>query len=196
MQIRFKRTEVRLDFSFILVLSLMLLLCKEKTILICLLSSSLHEAGHLFMMKLCGVEVKSVNFGAFGVRIERVYSSASYKSEILIALGGIFVNLLIMLIGSIFWLLTKRKDALVISVINGFIALFNMIPIETLDFGKALSFALLMKKDEETAARLTEKISLVFTVIFLISTILYTAFVGFNVSLIAVSVYLMLAPSV
>ena len=92
-------------------------------------------------------KVISVTFGSFGVRIERqLTQSLSYKKEAVIALGGIGVNFVIASLSAIHYLLYGSDFTFKLSAVNVIIALFNMIPIDTLDMGRVLRYTLLCIK--------------------------------------------------
>lgn len=186
-----KDTQYKIDFTFSLTVTLMLLLCKEDTVIISLLSSGLHEMGHLYFMFLFRQRVNSVTFGAFGVRIDRQMSAAlSYKKEAVIALGGILVNFIIAFTGILFYYLWGSIFALKLTAVNIIIALFNMIPLDTLDIGRVLRYTLLCSIDENKCDRILTVISSVCVNLLAGISIFYSLTVGFNPSLIATSVYL------
>ncbi len=186
-----KDTQYRVDFTFGLTVTLMLLLCSEDTIFICLLSSMLHETGHLLFMYAFGQKVESVTFGAFGIRIQR-YSSCvlSYKKEAVIAFGGILVNFLIAFFSCLYYYLQGSSFALKLMGVNIIIALFNMIPIEVLDMGRVIRYILLTFAEESRCDRILRIISVIFVNALATATIFYSVFIGINVSLIAVTLYL------
>lgn len=192
MQIDFHRTRLRLDFSFALVTTLMLIFFDERIVLISVVSSLLHEFGHLFMMKLCKEKIEKVVFGAFGVRIEKyAFSGISYKKEIVIALSGILVNLVLFFIGSAVYCETRSETAFTLAAVNLFIALMNSLPLGSLDMGKAVNYALLMHISEERSQRICRIISSVFCALFIVFTFFYCILVKVNFSLIAVCIYLL-----
>lgn len=194
MRLKFTETEIRLDFSFVLVSTLMLIFCNQKIVLISVASSMLHECGHLVAMHLCGERPQRVVFGAFGVRIEKyAFSGVSYKKEVFIALGGIAVNFILCALCFVLYGFTQSITALCGGIINIFISLMNMVPVRALDMGRAINFVLLSKKSEAEAQRISDVISLVFCVIFLVFTVFYSVCVKVNISLIAVSIYLCLS---
>ena len=169
----------------------MLLLCKEETVIISLLSSMLHETGHLAVMFLSGQKVNSVTFGAFGVRIDRQITTAiTYKKEALIALGGVAVNFVIAIFGAIHYYLSGNLFSLKLTAVNIIIAVFNMIPIDTLDMGRVLRYTLLCSIDENRCDRILSIISAVFVNLLAIGCLGVNLFIGFNPSLIIVTVYL------
>ena len=184
-------TKLKIDFTFALTVSLMLLLCKQDTVIISLLSSCLHEIGHLFFMYIFHQKINSVTFGAFGVRIERQMTSAvSYKKEAVIALGGILVNFIIAGTGAIYYYVAGDSFSLRLTAVNIIIAIFNMIPLDTLDMGRVLRYTLLNKVDENKCDRILTVISVVFVNFILIVCIAFNMLIGFNLSLVIVTAYL------
>ena len=191
MLVEIKGTEIKLTFSFVFVLSLMLIFCDENIVLMCMAASLLHEGGHLFFVKLFGERILSICFGAFGVRIERSGSvSLPYKQEAFVALGGIIVNFLLAFLSIMYYYLMKSYTALMFFLINILIALFNCIPLYVLDMGRALRYFLLISFNEEKSEKILSVISLVFVNVLAVVCCLYSAFFSVNVSLIAVTVYL------
>lgn len=191
MTVIINETPYKIDFTFSLTVTLMLLLCKEETVIISLLSSMLHETGHLAVMFLSGQKVKSVTFGAFGVRIDRQITTAiTYKKEALIALGGVAVNFVIAIFSAIHYYLSGNLFSLKLTAVNIIIAVFNMIPIDTLDMGRVLRYTLLCSIDENRCDRILSIISAVFVNLLAIGCLGVNLFIGFNPSLIIVTVYL------
>ena len=184
-------TRYRVDFTFSLTVTLMLLFCQEDTVIICLMSSLFHEAGHIALMHLFHQKITDVTFGAFGVRINRLSTAnLSYKKEAIIAFGGIGINFLIAFAGIIYYYLSGSDFALKLTAVNVFIALFNMIPIDTLDIGRVLRYTLLYSIDEDKCDRILSVISLIFINLLAVICFSYTILIGFNLSLITVTLYL------
>ena len=184
-------THYKIDFTFGLTVTLMLLLCKEETVIISLLSSFLHEIGHLMLMHIFRQRVDKVTFGAFGVRIDRQYTTAlSYKKEAIIAFGGIMMNFIIAISAFIHYYLWDSDFSLKLMAVNIIIAIFNMIPIETLDMGRVLRYTLLCNADENLCDRILSTTSMISVNILAVVCLLYSLFIGFNPSLITVTVYL------
>ena len=192
MKLNFKGIKVEFGFSFVLITTLMLLFFEERIVLLSVLSSVLHECGHLLMMKLCSEKIERVVFGAFGVRIEKyAFSGISYLKETAIALGGILINLILLLLALSVYYIKESGTALIFGLINLLIALMNSIPIGSLDMGKAVKFLLLLRTDEEKAEKISEIISILFLIVFSMFTVFYCVLIKFNFSLIAVCIYLL-----
>ena len=93
-----------------------------------LFSVGAHEAGHLLMMRCLHIPVLGLRGSLGGLEI--LTSPLSYRQEILVALPGPGVNLLL-------FLLTKKSYPL-IALINGVLFLYNMLPVYPLDGGRIL----------------------------------------------------------
>ncbi len=192
MQLELKRTRVEFSVSFVIVVTLMLLFFDEKIVLFSVASSLLHECGHLLAIRLCGEKLQKVVFGAFGLRIERfAFSKTSYKNEILIAIGGIAVNCVLFLVAVMIFSFTRNEAILIFGIINLMIALFNSIPLKSLDMGRAVYYLLLARFSDEKAERIIWTISLIFALFFLVFTVFYCVLINVNFSLIAVLIYLL-----
>ncbi len=190
MQIKLNRTRVDITFPFAAVVTLMLLLCDEEIVMMSLFSSFFHEEGHLFFMLLFGEAPSRVCFGAFGIRIERDGGRAlASKKEAAVALGGIAGNCLLFVCGFVFYSIYNSMWATKLMAVNFFIAAFNMLPVRMLDFGRCLECLFSGSEKGERALSLLS----VFTAAAIgACCILYNVFVSLNVSLIAVSIYIIL----
>lgn len=193
MQVSFKKTVVSITFPFVAVVTLMMVLCEEKIVLISLFSSFLHELGHLFFMLLFSAEPSLVSFGAFGIRIERRAGPIlSYNKEAFIALGGIFANCLLSLCGIILYTVCKSDFGAQLFYVNLLIAAFNMLPVRLLDCGKCLECVFGSLMSLEKSEKLLDIISGMTVVFITLLCVLYNIFVSFNISFIAVCVYIIL----
>ncbi len=190
MQIELNKTRVDITFPFAAVVTLMLLICDEETVLMSLFSSLFHEAGHLFFMLLFGDAPSLICFGAFGIRFEKdALSCLSRKKEAAVALGGIAGNCLLFICGLVFYFIYNSMWAAKLMAVNLFIAAFNMMPVRLLDFGRCLEC---LFSDKPSFERILSLLSLFTAVTVGIGCILYNVFVCINVSMIAVSVYVIL----
>lgn len=190
MTVEFGSAELRLRFSFAAIVTLMLLFCDEKIVLMSLFSSLIHESGHLILMCLFGEKIHYVELSLFGMRIEKQSSLLSYGKEALIAMGGIILNFLFSLFGFVMYLASKSTDFLFFAVVNGFIALINMIPVKVLDFGRCIHAVLSGRYEEEKSERIMDVLSIACTLILCVICVIYCIMVKVNLSLIAVTVYL------
>lgn len=191
MTIHLNKTDIRLRFSFFACFALMLLLCDGKIALICFCSSMLHEGGHLFFMLIFSQRVRAVTLSAFGVRIDREGEALlSYKKAALIALGGVAVNFLLCAVSAAVYCAFKKEEAAASFFVNLFLALLNLMPANKLDMWNALYCFLMTKNSEEKTQKLLSAFSAATVILFCAFCVLYFAFIGFNVSLLAVCIYL------
>lgn len=192
MQLELEKTRIEFGISFVIVVTLMLIFFNEKIVLFSVFSSLLHECGHLFAIRICGERIERVVFGAFGLRIERqAFSNTPYKNEVIIALGGIAVNCVLFIASVLTFGLTKTETVLIFGIINLFIALFNSLPLKSLDMGRAVYFLLLIRFPDEKAEQISWTISLIFALCMLVFTVFYCVLIKLNFSLIAVCIYLL-----
>lgn len=184
-------TRIKIDTSFAVLICLMLIFCRKRIVLISLFSSLCHESGHLIAMYFFGDTPERVTVSAFGMSIDRKNGILSYKSEALIAMGGIIVNVIISAVCFLVYAFCAKDIFAQIAIVNVFIALINMVPIGMLDFARAINSLLLMKQDMKKTQKICDTLSLVSLVFFLLFSIIYNVFIKVNLSLIAVTVYLL-----
>ena len=109
-----------------------------KNALIIFLIVIIHELGHVFFIKILGYEIESINIYPFG-GITKVNKdlNAPLKQEIIIALGGIFNQILIYLF--LFMPIFSNTTKNIIFNYNTSIIMFNLLPIIPLDGSIILS---------------------------------------------------------
>lgn len=182
--------QLRIRFPFAAIITLMLVFSDEKIVLMSLFASLIHESGHLLLMLFFGDRINYIELGIFGMRIEKEGTVLSYKKEALIAMGGILLNFICVLLSLTGFFLTEKEAFAAFAVVNGFVALINMLPVRILDFGRCLKCLLNEKYSEEKSDRIMMLLSAAFTVVFSTVCIIYCIFVSLNFSFIAVSLYL------
>ena len=99
-----------------------------------LLSSFLHETGHIISAKLCGARIASVTLGIGGAEI-KMHGITSYRDDAVISSGGIVCNLL-------FFALFSTHS---FGIHNLIYALLNGLPVCGLDGGRVLRSVLMMR---------------------------------------------------
>ncbi|MCD7728182.1 MAG: hypothetical protein LUH57_07555 [Ruminococcus sp.] len=125
-----KNTDIVICFSFVAVVTLCVLLYNEQIIIISVLSSLLHECGHIVAMKVSGVKIKELRLYGGGAKISAENGFISVKRELFIAFSGVAVNLILCVL---FYKLFPLVFAVNLSIL-----IFNLLPIGTLDGARAL----------------------------------------------------------
>ena len=106
MKFRIKGVHLIIDYYFIAVLTLSLVVFRNESILMCFAFCILHELGHLTAMLLFGERVKKITLGYFGMKIDCSGTIMPVLSETVIAAAGPTVNLILAVL---FFLLYKRQ---------------------------------------------------------------------------------------
>ena len=96
------------------------------------LSALCHELGHLGALRLAGAEVEKLRLTAFGAEIKADTCYLPYGREVLCILAGPAVNLLLALI------LARIAGDYALAGANLLLGVFNLLPIPSLDGGRAL----------------------------------------------------------
>ncbi len=156
------KCQVKIEFSFLLIVAFSLLL-NINSIIELLIFSSLHEAAHILTLLLFGFCPDSVTLAFYGIGMKHS-AKMSANREALFLLSGTAVNL-------IFALLNVCRE------INFALFFINILPVYPLDGGRALSLFIHGKP---------LYIISFFTVLLLI---IYSVFT-INISLLLITVYL------
>ncbi|MDR1805756.1 MAG: site-2 protease family protein [Clostridium sp.] len=191
MRVKVSRCTVDLQFLFAAAVTLMLIFDTGGTAALGLASCVAHELGHLVCLLYFGEQPRSVRLGAFGMRIERTGAvMLNLRQECALALAGPGVNLLLALIFAVI----RGENAQAFrqaALVNLGIALFNLLPIESLDGGRALYYLLCAgKADEEKARKICSVLSVIVLLPLICLGVALLVASGYNFTLLLVSVYL------
>ena len=155
MELEIRGIRIRIGFSFFWVLAILLCFDFRQEIRLALAFSVLHEFGHLTAIIISGRRPKLIGFGLFGMTIvRRSDMSCNYSAEIFTALAGPLVNVLF---SSIFYCAFKSSGKPVFMTafaVNFLIAAFNLMPVFSLDGGRALECTLKMCFEAQKAERI------------------------------------------
>lgn len=186
----------RVIFSVYFLVMITCMLALDSTILtaLALFCVAIHEMGHGFFLWLFRVRVTEISFHLFGVEIQTDgRDRLSYRQETLLALGGIFANLLLCGVMNVLHCLQIwRNQAQAVFSMSLFLALFNALPIGSLDGGRALEALVCMHSTPQWA----EKILQICSAVLLIPAGIYAFWLLIhvhNVTLLAAVVYLMVS---
>jgi Zn-dependent protease len=113
-------------------------------VVVCLVVSVLlHELGHAYVARRCGVGVRGITLELLGGFTEMDHDAPTPRSEAAIALAGPAVSLLLALVGGLALPITDRGTvagdlAFQFAASNALVAVFNGLPGLPLDGGRAL----------------------------------------------------------
>lgn len=193
MQFKCRGVTVSIGFPFAAAVTLMFLYDTSGTAAISVCAALLHEIGHLLCLFWYGETPQSLKLGLAGMEIVRAKGQKlSFHQEIVVSLAGPLINLaLFALLAALSgWSEGERERMMEAAMVNLMLALFNLLPVSTLDGGRALYFFLCRFCTAPAAQRVVTVCSIV--------CLLPCAFIGFflllqsgyNFSLLLVTVYL------
>ena len=171
---RFRKLTIAFDFSFFASVSLLILLGSGYAVL-GLAACLLHELGHLAVMRCCGIPAKRVLFYGAGIKIipDKDFCFTDFCSEILILIAGSSANFLIAAVSG----LSNGFGMRLFSVINVFIGIFNLLPLQYLDGGRLL-LAVIRKICSFSTACLLERFLKWANIFLTLSAMIIFAFAG------------------
>lgn len=132
MTLQISKITVKIDFWFVAIITLMLILFPESLAAVCFGMCILHEAGHLTAMLICGKKAEEIDLGYFGMRIVTDKRFLSPFREAVVAFAGPFVNLVF----SVLFYAFGKND---IATVNLSLGIFNLLPVTMLDGGHIIS---------------------------------------------------------
>lgn len=104
-----------------------------------LLAATMHECGHLILLRLLHVPVEGLRLSALGAEIfSRGTQRLSYGGELLVTLAGPAVNLLMAVIFAQISLRTQWLNGYLFAGTNIILGAYNLLPILPLDGGRIL----------------------------------------------------------
>lgn len=186
-------TSVEIRADFFLIITVMLMTGDTGTVVNSILSSILHECGHIAAIVFLGERIKRLLFCSAGLRIDRrINPSLSFGGEILISAAGVSVNFTLCIAAYIIYKLTGQTFFLSFFAVNLAIGLFNLLPIEPLDGAKVLYFILCRRIPQQKAENIILRLSVITAAA--LSALCTVAFClkASNVSLAAVTIYLII----
>ena len=142
MTLEFCRFRLCVRFSFFAVAALMLLWSDGTIALLCFGSSLLHECGHLCFLLLFSAGVRELSFSAGGIVIVREHGFCGIGPECVIALGGVGVNSILCVGAWVCYHRTGTQTFAVLCLVNGALAVLNLLPVRSLDCYRVLELLL------------------------------------------------------
>lgn len=190
---KYKHIPVEIRAGFFIVITFMLLVCDNETVMTSLCSSVLHECGHLAAIVILSENPEKIVFSASGMRIDRKRNaSLSFSKEIIIAASGVLVNFLISFFSYTAYLIGKSNFLFSVFAVNMIIGAFNILPLESLDGAVCLKYYLCRRTNEEKAETVMNIISVTVSVALIVFFAFTVYFRKVNLSFAVVIIYLMI----
>lgn len=184
MTVQLKKIKIRISVYFAAVVTFALIFVPDGNALLSLLCCMLHETGHLAAIRFFGGSVRSISFGAYGMRIDASHSlKISPLKEAVISLAGPVVNVILLIIG----IMTEISG---LFRINLCLCIFNLLPVGMTDGQSALKNVLSAITDREKAKAALKIISTAFLIVIYAIGLAVLIKTKYNFSLLAVAVYM------
>ncbi len=176
------KTSISIKFSFLATVALLTLSETSASVFMSLMSCFLHETGHLLAMFLFGVDVKKIVLYGAGIKIIRGYSLKEKKKEFIILISGCLMNITMFLL----FFFLKGDSFRTFAVINLVTAIFNILPIKSLDGGAII---LLLTEEKPQLFTFVNILTTIITPLFVVVFILLFSRFRINPSLVISGVY-------
>lgn len=136
-------------------LSLALFAGAGEVLPVVVLSALCHELGHLTALALVKAPIEQIRLTAFGAEIRADTRYLPYGQEIVCTLAGPAVNLVLAVV------LARVAGDYLLAGANLFLGVFNLLPLPSLDGGRALHLAISWAADPLLADRVCRWVGLV-----------------------------------
>jgi Peptidase family M50. len=186
---------LRLNISVFTVIAAAALLYADFSIytVLALVSALIHEIGHYLAMRFLKTGIQEVSVYPFGIDIRINNTRLTYNEELAIALTGPAANVFAALFAYLLLVVHFSRPGLFFFFANLAFGFINMLPIKTLDGGKALECLLCAKLPLERALKIIEFVSAVFFIILTFFSLFVLAVTHYNFSLLIICAYLFLS---
>ena len=189
MNFKLSNCIIKINFSFLLLLTLALYLNK-KNFLLLIISAVIHELSHVVAMLLVKIPIREINVSAFDFEIKKNIEDTNKTFFVLIA--GPICNLLIFLLFFMFRSTIFFNDTFKIFFINNlFLFLLNILPIYSLDGGQILYYFLTKKLDIVKSNKILDVLSFTFSLVLIALGVYILIKSRYNYSLLFLGLYLM-----
>lgn len=183
--------RVKIDFLFAALVTILLCFNTGDEVRLGIFFSVLHEAGHLTAIIICKEKPETVRFGLFGMTIVRQNDiSQDYKKEIITALAGPFTNFFLSAVLYFVYLRLPNELIMKSVFVNILMGTFNIMPVFSLDGGRALESVLKMNLDASKSDAVLKAVSFA-VLIFMMGIGFYILIEsGYNFTFLLITVYL------
>lgn len=188
MKLNLGETILRINISFAAALTLTLIIDESGLCAAALFCCVIHEAGHIICLLILGEKPKLIELSFYGIKLERKNAGTNRTEEIAVYASGPLANLVL---SAVIFALSNTRGMKTAAIISLCVGLFNLLPCVPLDGGNILHFLFSGFMNEEKSEKVSFFISVAVLVPMAAAGIILF-FKSKNITLVAVSVYLML----
>lgn len=194
MKFKLFNIDFEVTFLFAALIAFVIATNSPFNVLATILSSLLHETGHLVMMYCSDNLPQCVRFEITGMNIKRQPSvKISTKNEIFIALAGPLANAMVLFISCIILCFLQSEKIFTIASVNLILTTFNLLPVKRLDGGMALYFWLSKKYDNHICSKILNITSIIFIILIYIWGIYVFVSTNYNITVLIIAIFLTLS---
>lgn len=154
-ELKIRKTTLRLDFSFFAVIAMFLLLDSTGFGVMALAACAAHELAHMIVMAIFGIFAREITFYGAGIRITAQIEHASDPVRAAILAAGCTANFLL---AALMFTLGQPYAA----AVSLFTGAFNLLPIGELDGAGLLKMLLIRSCKPENVDRTARTVGAVF----------------------------------
>ena len=179
---------------FILYLIFLLIIGQFEGVLVYCLVVSMHEMAHSFVAKKLGYKLDKMLLMPYGVCLNYKTNCFLPKDEILIAISGPLLNVVLATATIALWWIfpVTQLYTKVFCYANISLFVFNLLPCFPLDGGRVLAAIITKKRDRKLAIKITVMFNILVCLIFVISFIFGLFFGVINTNMLIISIFLFL----
>lgn len=194
MKFRLFGIDFEITFLFTALITFVIAMNSPFNVIITIISSLLHETGHLVMMCSLNNYPQCVRFEITGMNIKRQPSvKISTKNEIFIAFGGPLINAVVLLVSCVLLCFFESEKILTIACVNLILMTFNLLPVKRLDGGMALYFLLTKKFNTDICSKILIITSIIFIFLIYIWGIYVFVSTNYNITVLIIAIFLTLS---
>lgn len=194
MKFRLFGIDFEITFLFTALIAFVIAMNSPFNVLITILSSLLHETGHLIVMCSLNNYPQCVRLEITGMNIKRQPSvKISTKNEIFIALGGPFINAVVLFVSCVLLCFFQSEKILTTACVNLILMTFNLLPVKRLDGGMALYFLLTKKFNTDICSKILIITSIIFIFLIYIWGIYVFVSTNYNITVLIIAIFLTLS---
>jgi stage IV sporulation protein FB len=188
------KQKITFNPFFLILIAFYVFFSKSLLIFYYLLTLYLHELGHYICAKKLGYKLNNICFMPYGAMINLESTALRYRDEIIIAIAGPLVNLVICIVLLALWYIfpTSKNFTSDFLITNLITFLFNLLPLIPLD-GSRVLLAYFSKFNKRSVCFKVLKIFNYIFAFLLIVLFIFSAFYKINYSFIFMSFFIILS---